>query len=88
MKLSELNEQADRMKLGLEKLHEAALSVKQLSIELVDKEKELEVANVKAEEILIEVFENNMKYILNSVVSTPTVCSMSQCKNFQLFFLV
>ena len=62
MKLSELNEQADRMKLGLEKLHEAALSVKQLSIELVEKEKELEVANVKAEEILTEVLEDSMKY--------------------------
>ena len=50
------------MKLGLEKLHEAALSVKQLSIELVEKEKELEVANVKAEEILTEVFEDLIKY--------------------------
>ena len=43
------------MKLGLEKLQEAAISVKELSVELVDKEKELEVANVRAEQILTEV---------------------------------
>uniref|UniRef100_H2YDV6 Dynein heavy chain coiled coil stalk domain-containing protein n=1 Tax=Ciona savignyi TaxID=51511 RepID=H2YDV6_CIOSA len=55
VKQAELNEQASRMQLGLEKLHEAGESVSVLSEELVVKEKELEVANQKAQHILEEV---------------------------------
>ena len=60
MKLIELNEQANRMQLGLEKLQEAGRSVAELSVELVEKEKELEVANKNAQKILEEVLEQLM----------------------------
>ncbi|XP_076818600.1 dynein axonemal heavy chain 5-like isoform X2 [Clavelina lepadiformis] len=54
-KETELNEQANRMQMGLEKLQEAGRSVQILSEELVEKEKELEVANRHAQKILEEV---------------------------------
>nr|XP_018671052.1 dynein heavy chain 5, axonemal isoform X3 [Ciona intestinalis] len=55
LKQQQLNEQAARMQLGLEKLQEAGQSVAVLSEELVIKEKELEVANERAQKILEEV---------------------------------
>ena len=46
---------AERMNTGLNKLVEASESVSKLSVELVEKEKELVVANAKAEKVLAEV---------------------------------
>ena len=46
---------AERMNTGLDKLVEASESVSKLSVELVEKEKELVVANAKAEKVLAEV---------------------------------
>ncbi|XP_071945990.1 dynein axonemal heavy chain 8-like [Antedon mediterranea] len=50
-----INELAERMNTGLNKLIEATESVAELALELVDKEKELAVASVKAEQVLAEV---------------------------------
>ncbi|KAL3320549.1 Dynein heavy chain 8, axonemal [Cichlidogyrus casuarinus] len=54
-KLKEIGLLADRMNTGLDKLVEATISVNKLSEELVVKEKELDVANKKAELVLAEV---------------------------------
>uniref|UniRef100_A0A8C2TFR5 Dynein axonemal heavy chain 8 n=1 Tax=Coturnix japonica TaxID=93934 RepID=A0A8C2TFR5_COTJA len=54
-KLENINEQAERMQIGLAKLMEASESVAKLSKELAVKEKELAVASVKADEVLAEV---------------------------------
>ncbi|KAI6071724.1 Dynein heavy chain 8, axonemal isoform X1 [Aix galericulata] len=54
-KLASINEQAERMQIGLSKLMEASESVAKLSQELAIKEKELAVASVKADEVLAEV---------------------------------
>ncbi|XP_074092949.1 dynein axonemal heavy chain 8 [Macrotis lagotis] len=54
-KLKYINDQAERMNIGLSKLMEASASVAQLSQDLAVKEKELAVASVKADEVLAEV---------------------------------
>ncbi|KAM4694178.1 LOW QUALITY PROTEIN: dynein axonemal heavy chain 8 [Discoglossus pictus] len=52
-----INEQAERMNVGLAKLVEASESVAKLSLELAVKEKELAVASMKADKVLAEVAE-------------------------------
>jgi len=54
-KRSEIGQLAQRMNTGLQKLIEATESVNELSKELAVKEKELEVASNKADEVLAEV---------------------------------
>jgi len=54
-KRSEIGQLAQRMNTGLKKLIEATESVNELSKELAVKEKELEVASKKADEVLAEV---------------------------------
>uniref|UniRef100_A0A2K5CY30 Dynein axonemal heavy chain 8 n=1 Tax=Aotus nancymaae TaxID=37293 RepID=A0A2K5CY30_AOTNA len=54
-KVKFINEQAERMNVGLDKLMEASESVAKLSQDLAVKEKELAVASVKADEVLAEV---------------------------------
>ncbi|KAM6082368.1 dynein axonemal heavy chain 8 [Chlamydotis macqueenii] len=57
-KLESINEQAERMRIGLSKLMEASESVAKLSQELAVKEKELAVASIKADKVLAEVTES------------------------------
>ncbi|XP_030652607.1 dynein heavy chain 8, axonemal [Nomascus leucogenys] len=54
-KVKFINEQAERMNIGLDKLMEASESVAKLSQDLAVKEKELAVASIKADEVLAEV---------------------------------
>ncbi|EPY76637.1 hypothetical protein CB1_001402002 [Camelus ferus] len=54
-KVKYINEQAERMNIGLDKLMEASESVAKLSQDLAVKEKELAVASIKADEVLAEV---------------------------------
>ncbi|XP_039384951.1 dynein heavy chain 8, axonemal isoform X6 [Mauremys reevesii] len=54
-KLGNINEQAERMQIGLSKLMEASESVAKLSLELAVKEKELALASIKADKVLAEV---------------------------------
>ncbi|XP_023932850.1 dynein heavy chain 8, axonemal [Lingula anatina] len=54
-KYDHIGELANRMATGLNKLIEATQSVDQLSKDLKEKEKELAVANVKADKVLAEV---------------------------------
>ncbi|WAQ93678.1 DYH8-like protein [Mya arenaria] len=57
-KHEEIGELAQRMNTGLEKLIEASVSVDQLSKELVVKEKDLAVANVKADKVVKDRAQN------------------------------
>uniref|UniRef100_A0A8C0EXI2 Dynein axonemal heavy chain 8 n=1 Tax=Bubo bubo TaxID=30461 RepID=A0A8C0EXI2_BUBBB len=57
-KLESINEQAQRMQIGLSKLMEASDSVAKLSQELAIKEKELALASIKADKVLAEVTES------------------------------
>ncbi|KAM6207378.1 dynein axonemal heavy chain 8 [Sarcoramphus papa] len=57
-KLESINEQAERMQIGLSKLMEASESVAKLSQELAVKEKELALASIKADKVLSEVTES------------------------------
>uniref|UniRef100_A0A8D0F655 Dynein axonemal heavy chain 8 n=1 Tax=Strix occidentalis caurina TaxID=311401 RepID=A0A8D0F655_STROC len=57
-KLESINEQAQRMQIGLSKLMEASDSVAKLSQELAVKEKELALASIKADKVLAEVTES------------------------------
>uniref|UniRef100_A0A8C0B3E1 Dynein axonemal heavy chain 8 n=1 Tax=Buteo japonicus TaxID=224669 RepID=A0A8C0B3E1_9AVES len=57
-KLESINEQAERMQIGLSKLMEASESVAKLSQELAIKEKELALASIKADKVLAEVTES------------------------------
>ena len=65
-----------RMDSGLEKLHEAADSVAILSEELKVMEKELEVANQKAEKVLIEVTQaaKEAEKVRNKVMIVKEAC--------------
>ncbi|EHB05914.1 Dynein heavy chain 8, axonemal [Heterocephalus glaber] len=54
-KVKYINEQAERMNIGLDKLMEASESIAKLSQDLAIKEKELAVASVKADKVLAEV---------------------------------
>ncbi|KAF7483297.1 hypothetical protein GHT09_005186 [Marmota monax] len=54
-KVKFINDQAERMNIGLDKLMEASESVAKLSQDLAVKEKELAVASIKADEVLAEV---------------------------------
>jgi len=51
-KMGDIGELAKRMNTGLDKLVEASQSVEVLRKELIEKEKHLEVASLKAEEVL------------------------------------
>ena len=63
-KRSEIGELATRMQTGLDKLIEASESVTQLSKELVVKEKDLEVASVKADKVR-SVVSHQLVFISN-----------------------
>ena len=54
-KEEEIGEMSSRMNSGLEKLHEASKAVEVLKEELAVMEKDLQIANQKAEKVLIEV---------------------------------
>uniref|UniRef100_A0A8C8RGD8 Dynein axonemal heavy chain 8 n=1 Tax=Pelusios castaneus TaxID=367368 RepID=A0A8C8RGD8_9SAUR len=54
-KLGNINEQGERMQIGLSKLMEASESVAKLSLDLAVKEKELALASIKADKVLAEV---------------------------------
>ncbi|OXB76615.1 UNVERIFIED_CONTAM: hypothetical protein H355_014506 [Colinus virginianus] len=62
-KLASINEQAERMQIGLSKLMEASESVAKLSKELAIKEKELAVASVKADEVSTQVLNSKRQWI-------------------------
>ena len=54
-KEEEIGEMSSRMNQGLEKLHEASKAVELLKEELAAMEKDLQIANQKAEKVLVEV---------------------------------
>ena len=61
-KYGEINNLASRMNVGLEKLVEAGESVAELKKELAVKEQELEVANEKADKVIIVLAVFYKKY--------------------------
>ena len=75
-KQEEIGEMSVRMDSGLEKLLEAAESVAILSEELKVMEKELEIANQKAEKVLVEVTEaaRDAEKVKNKVMIVKDAC--------------
>ena len=75
-KHDEIGDMSVRMDSGLEKLYEAAESVALLSEELKVMEKELEVANQKAEKVLVEVTEaaKEAEKVRNTVMIVKESC--------------
>ena len=75
-KHDEIGDMSIRMDSGLEKLPEAAESVAILSEELKVMEKELEVANQKAEKVLVEVTEaaRDAEKVKNKVMIVKDAC--------------
>ncbi|TPP56023.1 Dynein heavy chain 5 axonemal [Fasciola gigantica] len=72
----QVNEQINRLGSGLHKLMEAHESIAKLSIELANKEKELEVANREAEAVLVNVMQQTQaaEQVKNKVLTVKDKC--------------
>ncbi|VDP92730.1 unnamed protein product [Echinostoma caproni] len=71
-----VNEQINRLGSGLHKLMEAQESIAKLSVELANKEKELEVANREAEAVLVNVMQQTQaaEQVKNKVLTVKDKC--------------